>query len=371
MPYKDLHSDPFDETTITKLEIFEDYAEAWIPTFVMQNSVLEIHIFDFFAGPGYDKNGIAGSPIRTLEKIKSFLGDFLRTKTKIVLHFNEFEPSKSKQEKFTLLKQNCEEFLLLNPKFKYFTTINYFNENADTLFFKLLPNIKKYPSLVYLDQNGVKFIPKKFMLELEKLSSVDFIYFVSSSYFWRYGATEEFKKVLEFDMEELKKNKYRNIHRIVIDEVKKELPKNTILKLFPFSLKKGTNIYGIIFGAKHFLAVDKFLGISWKRNATNGEADFDIDEDGQKGQMDLFGEKRLTKVESFKIELEALLLSKTLKNNKEILLHTYEQGHSPSHATDILKKCKTDKKVDYIGKTSGINYQNVFKKKNIVEFLIK
>ncbi len=29
MPYKDLHSDLFGETTITKLEIFEDYAEAW------------------------------------------------------------------------------------------------------------------------------------------------------------------------------------------------------------------------------------------------------------------------------------------------------------------------------------------------------
>ena len=48
MPYKDLHSEPFDETTITKLEIFEDYAEAWIPTFVMQRSVDEIHVFDFF-----------------------------------------------------------------------------------------------------------------------------------------------------------------------------------------------------------------------------------------------------------------------------------------------------------------------------------
>ena len=232
MPYKDLHSDPFDETTITKLEIFEDYARAWIPTFVMQKDILEIHIFDFFAGPGYDKNGIAGSPIRFLNQIHSFLGNFLSTKTTIVLHLNEFEPNKkTKQEKFDLLKQNCDEFLTSNPKIKYFTTVNYYNEDVETLFFKLLPQIKKFPSLVYLDQNGVKFISKKFMLELEKLFSVDFIYFVSSSYFWRYGATEEFKKVLQFDMEELKKDRYRNIHRLVISEVKKDLPSNTKLKL--------------------------------------------------------------------------------------------------------------------------------------------
>ena len=44
MGAKNIHSEPFDKGTITKLEIFEDYAQAWIPTFVMQ-SVKEIHIF--------------------------------------------------------------------------------------------------------------------------------------------------------------------------------------------------------------------------------------------------------------------------------------------------------------------------------------
>lgn len=69
MPIKDLHEKPFDESTIAKLEIFEDYAQAWIPTFVMQNTAT-ICIFDFFAGTGYDKNGVPGSPIRILQKNK-------------------------------------------------------------------------------------------------------------------------------------------------------------------------------------------------------------------------------------------------------------------------------------------------------------
>ncbi len=370
MPYKDLHSEPFNETTITKLEIFEDYAEAWIPTFVMQKDIDEIHVFDFFAGPGYDQNEVPGSPIRLLKKIESYLGLFMSQKTKIVLHLNEFEPGKARQEKFELLKQNVEEFLVDHPKLKYYVSVEYYNEDAETLFFTLLPKIRSFPSLVYLDQNGVKFISKQFIQELEKLKTVDFIYFVSSSYFWRLGGTEEFKRVLDFDMDELKKGAYRNIHRTVIDALKKELPDRTTLKLFPFSLKKGPNIYGIIFGAKHFRAVDKFLDIAWKRNETNGEADFDIDQDKSKVQIDLFGGRKLTKVETFKTELQELILSGELKNNSDVLVHVYESGHYHKHATEVLKALKKEGKIDYDGKTPGINYDNVFKKKNIVSYKI-
>lgn len=368
MPYKDLHSEPFNETTITKLEIFEDYAEAWIPTFVMQPDIKEIHVFDFFSGPGYDKNGVAGSPIRLLQKINSQLGNFFKTSTKITVHLNEYEPNKKKQEKFELLKKNCEEYLSLNPRLMHFCNIETYNKDAEILFFELIPLIRRYPSLVYLDQNGIKFIAKEFILELEKLSTVDFIYFVSSSYFWRLGHTDEFKKVLPFDMEQLKKNKYHDIHRKVIEELNKHLPTKTRLNLFPFSLKKGTNIYGIIFGAKHHLAVDKFLSITWARNETNGEADFDIDEDYKKGQIDLFGERKMTKVENFKTELEAMLLTAKLKTNAEVLFHTYKAGHIPRHAVEVIKTLKQERKLNYDGRTPAVNYDNVIKKKKVITY---
>ncbi|MBL7827002.1 MAG: hypothetical protein JNJ57_10255 [Saprospiraceae bacterium] len=60
---KDLHEKPFDEATLAKLKIFEDYAQAWLPTFIMYGEPV-ICLFDFFAGTGYDKNGAPGSPIR-------------------------------------------------------------------------------------------------------------------------------------------------------------------------------------------------------------------------------------------------------------------------------------------------------------------
>lgn len=370
MSGKNIHSEPFDSGTITKLEIFEDYAQAWIPTFVMQPRFSEIHIFDFFSGPGYDSNNIGGSPIRILTKIIEQLGNILMTKTKIVLHFNEFEPNRKAQKKFELLKKNCEDFILQNPKFKYFLTVNYYNEDAEILFFKLIPTIKEYPSLVYLDQNGVKFISQEYIDELEKLNTTDFIYFVSSSFFRRYGMTEEFRKALEIDIKEIESEEYRNMHRLVFNKINSRLRQNSELKLFPFSIKKTRNIYGIIFGAKNYAAVDKFLKIAWKRNSLNGEADFDIDEDAGKIQLDMFEGQKLTKVEKFKNELETKLLEKNTVTNKNVLMYAYSNGHIPEHAVDLLKQMRKQGKLEYEGKSPFLNYENVFRKDNIVTYKI-
>lgn len=371
MSYLDLHIKPFDKGTIAKLEIFEDYAQAWIPTFVMQSHRFpEIHIFDFFSGPGFDCVNIPGSPIRILQKINEQLGNILAKKTKIVLHFNEFEPTKKSQVKFELLKKNCDSFISENPKFKYFLNVNYYNENAEQLFFKLLPQIKNYPSLVYLDQNGVKFISNEYLSELEKLKTTDFLYFVSSSYFKRLGSTDEFKKVLEIDLFELEREAYRNIHRLVLNKIKSRLPSNTELKLFPFSIRKSKNIYGIAFGTKNYAAVDKFLDIAWKRNSLNGEADFDIDDDNTKIQLDMFEGRKMTKIEKFQHEFEFHLLNGNIPDNKAALIYTYSCGHIPKHAVDIVRKLKKNNKLDYVGTTPALNYENVFRNKNIVKYKI-
>lgn len=370
MGYTDLHDKPFDKGTIVKLEIFEDYAQAWIPTFVMRGAP-EIHIFDFFSGPGFDSNQVPGSPIRILQKIAEQLGNIMQKHTKIILHFNEFEPNKKKQIKFEALQKNCTSFAAANPKFKYFLTINYYNENAEQLFFTLLPHIEKHPSLVYLDQNGVKFISDEYIQALERTNTTDFLYFVSSSYFKWLGGTEEFKRVLDFDKNELEKEEYRNIHRLVLNKLRSKIPTSSRLRLFPFSIKKSTNIYGIIFGAKSYAAVDKFLKIAWERNALNGEADFDIDEDQSKIQLDLFSGKKMTKVEKFQNDLEQKLLSRELKSNRDVLRYACACGHLHSHASEVIKKLKLANRLTHIGRTPAVNYENVFRKENIIQYNLK
>jgi three-Cys-motif partner protein len=370
MAYKDLHESPFDESTIAKLEIFEDYAQAWIPTFVMQG-IPTICIFDFFAGTGYDKNGVAGSSIRLLEKIKEQIGYIFQKKVKIKVYLNEFEPNKKEQKKFELLKTACSEYLEMHKDVKRAIEIKYFNKNFEELFPELILEIKQFPSLVYLDQNGIKFLSDKYLLELEKTTKTDFLYFVSSSYFKRLGDTKEFKKHVDLDIEILRNNPYKFIHRNVIEQLRGKLPSNSTLKLYSFSLKKGANIFGIVFGTKHPLAVDKFLNIAWKRNPVNGDANFDIDDDSKKTQLDMFSDKKLTKIEEFKENVKAKILSQEIKNNYDALRFVHNEGHIGKHASDCLREMKKKGDIYYEGISPLITYENVYKAKKKVNYKIK
>jgi len=70
MPTGDFHNRPFDEGTLTKLQVFELYAREWLPVFLSPEHPLhkELHLFDFFAGPGADSAGVPGSPLRQLHE---------------------------------------------------------------------------------------------------------------------------------------------------------------------------------------------------------------------------------------------------------------------------------------------------------------
>lgn len=366
MGYKDLHIKPFDEGTLTKLNIFEDYAESWIPTFVMSERVSEVHIFDFFAGPGYDLNGVPGSPLRILKKINDQLGNFFKSGTRVTFHLNEYDG-----QKYSLLKKNCESFIHNHSKLKHFLTLNYYCEDAADLLPELLSTIKKYPSLVFLDQNGVKFISKDYIGELEKLRTTDFLFFVSSSYFKWLGTTPEFQRVIPFTKIELSNIEWSNIHRVVVGKLRSYLKPGSSLSLYPFSIKKGSNIYGVIFGASHPAAVNKFLTLCWKKNKLNGEANFDLHKDKGKAQTELFGTRRLTKVEQFKKDLEEKIINGEIVNNKEALNFTYETGNYYIHANEVLRNLKKIDKIDYDGRTPGINYSNVVKKNNVIDYKLK
>lgn len=369
MGYIDLHDAPFKESTITKLEIFEAYAEAWIPTFVMTPTYPEIHIFDFFAGTGYDNNGTPGSPIRILQKAVLFKGILFTRNTTIVVHLNEFQPSQTKQEKFELLKKAVNAFMEDAGSLHLKVKVKLYNKDFEALFEELLPTIRKFPSLVYLDQNGVKFL--KYLLKLDHIKKTDFLFFVSSSYFKRFGNREEFKKHIDIDVDELSQSPYQHVHRALTDQVIKLLPNNSPVSLYPFTLKRESNYYGIIFGATHPLAVDKFLHIAWNKDKVSGDANFDIDgEQPDSAQTNLFAALKVTKVDQFKSQVEALLLSGQITDNFELYQFTLSSGHIHEHVVQVIKKLCDEKKLYYEGRTPGINYDNVHKKKRRVVYKV-
>src|SRR5690606_21276967 len=225
----------------------------------------------------------------------------------------------------------------------------------------------KYPSLVYLDQYGVKFLANKYVLALEQTNTTDFLYFVSSSHFLRFGNTEEFKKHFAFDVETAKQEPYRFIHRSLLKQLKDILPTNSELKLYPFSLRKGTNIHGIIFGAKSIRAIDKFLNIAWRRAPESGDANFDIDDEKAKVQLDLFAGRRLTKIEVFNAALQDYVKKNKMVTNKQVFYYTLEAGHPRQHASTVLRELKKSKLIDYQGISPKIEYKYIKNDNEIVQ----
>ncbi|SMD44814.1 three-Cys-motif partner protein [Aquiflexum balticum DSM 16537] len=365
MGIKDLHEKPFDQGTITKLEIFEDYTQAWLPTFVM-SGFGTVCIIDFFAGKGYDINGIEGSPIRILKKILDHTDIILQKRTKIYLKLNEF-----KKPKFIELQNACSSFIEEQPILKLFVEIEYSNLEFEKAFEKYYSDIIKHPSLVFLDQNGVKFLKLDTINKLEKSKRTDFLFFVSTSYFKRFDETPEFKQSIDFDIEDLKKNPYQFIHRNLIGAIKNKLPSNSNLQLYPFSIKKRSGIYGLVFGASHQLAVNKFLEIVWKKSGLNGEANFDIEDDLSKAQLGIFDQPKLTKIQSFQRDLRDNILSKKITDNKSVIDYTLSKGHIGSHAREEIIRMKKENLIDYEGNNPLISYDSAIKNQKLVIFSVK
>ncbi|MEM3473837.1 MAG: three-Cys-motif partner protein TcmP [archaeon] len=352
----------FDESTLTKLEIFQQYLINWIPVFIKSKHNKSIYIFDFFAGPGYDSKNTAGSPIRILEQIQKIQSENLNKK--VILFFNEVNKRNYRQ-----LKNTCEDYLNKNPQIKKMVEINYLNKEFENSFKELKQEIGKHPSLVFLDQFGIKF--STYVSEFENFDKTDFLIFISSSYIKRFANTPEFKKALNLtndEIEKFKRTPYKLIHESVVQFLMTKLPYDAKLKLIPFSIKKGSNIYGLIFGTKHILGADKFLHVTWKINPDNGNANYDIYNDEEKKQPNLFPElKDKTTIQVFQEELKSKILSGEISTNKETYFFTIEKGFLPNHAKEVLVKLRKDGIVKFKSKAPLINY-NAIKKGRIIKY---
>ena len=111
-----------------------------------------------------------------------------------------------------------------------------------------------------------------------------------------------------------------------------------------FSIRKGANVYGLVFGSGHPLGIDKFLKVAWKRG---GDANFDIDKDGiDPSQPSLFPEyDKPTKISVFEKELETAVLGRQLKTNKDVYLFALQNGMLAEHARKTLRLLIKDNKL--------------------------
>lgn len=334
------HSAPFDDATLLKLAIYEQYLKAWLPVFIEQepnyNWTGNINIFDFFSGPGKDENGQPGSPIIAAHICLEYADKLEQKERYVCLHFSDTGKKKLQQ-----LNNELSD-LSLPSTIRYKIARNDFT----TAFAKSLPTMEKAANLIFIDQCGVKEVDESVFRKLISRQMTDFLFFISSSAFNRFSYTKYLNPG-----EHLNKNTpFKDIHRAIANMYRAMIPPGQKYYLAPFSLKKKAHIYGLIFGSNHLLGILKFLEICWKVDTERGTANFDIDEDRlpQKNQtLNLFGENdKSSRVKAFQSELREKIIEGRFESDKDVFTYTLTNGFLPTkHAKEVLSSLSKEGRI--------------------------
>jgi three-Cys-motif partner protein len=336
MATNDFHEKPYDDGTLAKLRIFELYTQEWIPVFLAKSNpnFNEVHIFDFFSGPGCDSAGTYGSPLRILDQLRNYHKQGLAGwgKSKIVVHL--FEEKKKKSEQLTKIVANQEWQI---PEVQIDCRPLIFKD-ALAEHANLLEN-PRVAKLLIIDQCGVDEVSDGVFKKLISLPTTDFIFFLSSSTLHRFRSHPAIKQKID-----LPEDTY-DVHRAAFDYYKRFTPSDGSVFLGRFSIKKPHgNIYGLIFGSRHPLGIHKFLQVAWANDEIAGEANFDIERENiTHGELVLaLEEMRPTKIKEFEADLEAALRAGKLNSEADIVRFCIEAGMTSKKSEPILKKLKSE-----------------------------
>ena len=355
MSKRDLFRNPFDEGTLVKLQILEDYFKEWLPVFIANPNPIwkEIQIFDLFAGEGKDINGVPGSPIRILTIINDNRDLIIKSKVKINVVFNELE-----KPKFDLLNDNIEPIIDVE-----ICKVDRYHEDFSIVFERYYESMKATANFLFLDQNGIKQISEDIFLKLNQLRQTDLLFFISSSYVKRFAEMEEFSRYLKITKQHLSGKSYYHIHRIIVEYYRSLIPSGMIYFLAPFSIKKPSGIYGLIFGTNHSYGLEKFLNVCWRHDGLTGEANYDIDNERiDLSKPSLFHEMNVpSKRQVFERNLRKRIMEGGLKSNRDVYIYSLCEGFLPKDANMILKELKQGDKISYDFKlaNSKIHKQSV------------
>lgn len=330
----DFHEKPFDDGTLTKLKIFELYAREWLPVFLSkeQPKFSEIHIYDFFAGAGTDSNNVPGSPIRMLRQLQEYQQLPSWSSVKFSVHF--FDKS---AKKIVKLKASIAQYQNQLPQVNFNIEALDFNDAFQKS--KIQLSDKSAAKLVLIDPFGVDVITPEVFEKLISFPVCDFLFFLPSSILYRFCEHPAIKQKVK------RPDDYYSCHRAALEYYRELIPKEKQYFLAPFSIKKGSNIYGIIFGSAHPLGISKFLDVAWKNDQITGEANYDIERhDILPGQsvLSLFGEPPVRKLAIFEQELDSLIRSGSVHSELDVMRVCFEHGVRPREARNVLGKLKQE-----------------------------
>ncbi len=356
----DFHDKCFDGSTLTKLELFKKYLNEWLPVFIRDGAIWpSINIFDLFCGPGTDESGESGSPIIILESLNEYSDVIQRNSLHVNVFFND-----DSDEKINNLKEKIKnEELGLGP-INIAVSCKDFGE-AFSNNYNLMAN-KQTANFLFIDQCGISKVTEPIFSSIIQLKQTDLLFFISSSYLTtRFPHLSSMTQYLDVGKEKDHFTSHRDSHRAVWDHFKKLVPNNKIYYVAPFSLKKGSNIYGLIFGSGNRLGYEKFLKVCWEVDEFNGEANFNIDDDfiPQNGQLSIFNDIGKSKrLRDFEDELKNRVLDRSLESNRDVAEFAYQRRFLPvAHAKPVILELQEYGKIrkERIGFSNKSKYKKI------------
>jgi three-Cys-motif partner protein len=360
---KDINKDKFPEETKLKLEIFAECFREWLPVFIHNPYIEEVYIYDFFAGSGKDAEGTLGSPLILLNEAK---GDNCKYCTlvknnskQIYFAFNEKERTKQetlveniKEFMSNCLAQNCKvnQCIYNYENFRQMEFKDVFqNDNFQTIL-----NNRNCGKFILLDQYGFSQVDGEIFLKLVNAPKTDFIFFISSSFIRRFREHPAIKQYFDTEKIHFDETKPKECHRLIAQYYKNIIPYDKEYYLHHFTIQKGTNYWGLIFGTNHTLGMEKFLKVCWDKDKLSGESNCNINNDFQQGTL-FYNENETIKKQTVESDIQSQILTGKISDNKDGLKYALKNGCLPELFTAVVKKLEFEKKIIRIGE---LNYSS-------------
>ena len=337
----DFHDKSFDDATQLKLELFRKHIREWLPVFLTKRNYDVLNIFDFFAGPGRDATGNPGSPVIIVDELKRFCQEHESLKPNgidVRLLFNDTSKSHIEKLRNEIREVACPEGCCRTE----YTSLPF----KDTLQ-QWLPVIRhpKTANLIIMDQFGVKEVTPDIIRQLAECRTTDILFFISSSFVRRFIKTPEFGEKFDINPDDIENVDNNDVHRYICEYYREKIG-GMEYYLAPFSIKKGRNIHGVIFGTGHLLGLEKFLKVCWKKDSITGEANYNIDGDvSYGGQRSLFPEDNvIRKVGVFNQDLEKFVKDRS-PDNKDVYKFCLTHGFLPKHANEAFRLMQKEERL--------------------------
>lgn len=358
MNKKDINNKPFDEGTLLKLDIFRDCFREWFPVFVHNPTISHIFIYDMFAGSGKDSIGMEGSPLILLNEARGNEKQHCKVLSnsqskKVYFGFNEFDFNKRTALE-TLLRNNqslCQEDCLIECPYKnslFFQSEDFKKLFLNVNFRRVLAN-PKFAKFVLLDQYGFKQIDEDVFVELVNSPTTDFIFFIASSFIRRFQTLPAVTKYFRENQIRFDESTPKECHRVIAEYYRSLVPSDKEYYINAFTIQKGKNYYGLIFGTNHSLGMEKFVKVCWKHDSMSGESNCNIDEDYLPGTL-FFNQENSNKKSMVKEQIEKLILSGGITSNIEGLKYALTHGCEPKLFVEVIIQLKKDRKISIEGK---------------------